>query len=75
MQFNIHLVIFASVPLALEIDPYSKLCGKSHLTLFPLNFEPLESQLPLATTMQNKEMGYQMGYPNDMSGVTYLIFG
>ena len=39
MQFDIHLVIFASGHLAPEIEPYSKLNGESYLTLFPLTFD------------------------------------
>ena len=36
-----------------------KLSGESYLTLFPLTFGPLESQLPLTTTM-HKIFGYRL---------------
>ena len=40
MQFDIHLILFAFVHLAPEIEPYSKLSGESYLTLlFPLTFD------------------------------------
>ena len=61
MQFDMHLVIVASGHLALEIEPFCKLSGKSYLAFFPLI---LECQLLLTTTMQ---IDLDTDYPTSVS--------
>ena len=95
MQFNIHLVIFAS---GHENELYYKQpsawSGKSYLTLFPLTFETsgkpvafdhnhaeqidLNTDYPtlVSPAVKSNEVGrVNLGYPNDMSDVIYLISG